>query len=157
MASVDDSDDRELVSIGALAAETGVSSRTIRYYEELGILPVPPRSPGGTRKYPREYRFYIEGALALKELGFSLDEIKLVGRLALRRPMSQTQRRRSLDLVHEKMSALEHKILVLTRLRDVLHETETGSQSAAALLSRLLAPHDEVDDEAENGVAASAS
>ena len=111
---------------------------------------MPPRSPGGTRKYPREYRFYIEGALALKELGFSLDEIKLVGRLALKGPMSDTARRRALGLVHEKMSTLEHKIRVLSRLRDVLHETETGSQSAAALLSRLLAPEHEFDDDLTN-------
>jgi DNA-binding transcriptional MerR regulator len=116
-----DSDD-ELISIGRLAAETGVSSRTIRYYEELGILPKPPRSPGGTRKYPREYRFYIEGALALKELGFTLDEIRLLGRMALGRPMSQKQRAEAAAIVAGHMGALEHKIRVLSRLRDVLNE-----------------------------------
>ncbi len=39
-----------LVSIGQLAKAAGVSSRTIRYYEELGILPEPRRSPGGTAR-----------------------------------------------------------------------------------------------------------
>ena len=38
--------------VAELAKAAGVSSRTIRYYEELGILPEPRRSPGGTRKYP---------------------------------------------------------------------------------------------------------
>jgi DNA-binding transcriptional MerR regulator len=42
-------DTASLVSIGQLAKEAGVSSRTIRYYEELGILPEPRRSPGGSR------------------------------------------------------------------------------------------------------------
>src|ERR1019366_2978034 len=74
-----------LVSIGQLAKDAGVSSRTIRYYEELGILPEPRRSPGGTRKYPREYRGYIATALALKDLGFRLEEIKPLARLASRR------------------------------------------------------------------------
>jgi len=111
-------------SIGRLASDLGVSSRTIRYYEEIGILPPPPRSPGGTRIYSPEYRFYIEGALALKEMGFSLDEIKLIGQLALQRPMSKKQQVQALDVVHDKMAVLEHKINVLNRLRDILHETE---------------------------------
>ena len=74
-----------LVSIGQLAKAAGVSSRTIRYYEELGILPEPRRTSGGTRKYPREYCGYIETALALKDLGFRLEEVKPLARLALGR------------------------------------------------------------------------
>src|SRR5580698_4980563 len=65
-----------LVSIGQLAKAAGVSSRTIRYYEELGILPEPRRSAGGTRKYPSEYSSYIAVALALKDHGFRLEEVK---------------------------------------------------------------------------------
>src|SRR5260370_527288 len=74
-----------LVSIGQLAKAAGVSSRTIRYYEELGILPEPRRSPGGTRKYPRGYRGYIDTALALTNLGFRLEEINRLVQLALGR------------------------------------------------------------------------
>ncbi len=81
-----------LVSIGELARSAGVTSRTIRYYEELGILPEPRRSAGGTRKYPTEYGGYIAAALALKDLGFRLDEIKPLARLALGRPVSASQR-----------------------------------------------------------------
>ncbi|MGE3621408.1 MAG: MerR family DNA-binding transcriptional regulator [Acidimicrobiia bacterium] len=117
----------ELISIGRLASETGVSSRTIRYYEELGILPEPPRSAGGTRKYPAEYRFYIEGALALKELGFTLEEIKLLGRMALGRPMSERQRTQAAEIVLDRMTSLEHKIRVLSRLREILNEYGTGN------------------------------
>ena len=74
-----------LVSIGQLAKAAGVSSRTIRYYEELGILPEPRRSAAAPGKYPREYCGYIETALALKDLGFRLEEIKPLARLALGR------------------------------------------------------------------------
>lgn len=123
-------DTPELVSIGQLAEATGVSSRTIRYYEELGILPEPPRSAGGTRKYGPEYRFYVEGAVALKELGFSLDEIKLVGRLALGRPMTAKQRQKAAEAIREKTQVLEHKVAVLGRLRDVLHEREKNGAPA---------------------------
>jgi len=112
----------QLLSIGQLAALTGVSSRTIRYYEELGILPQPRRSPGGTRKYTQDYRFYVEGALALKELGFRLEEIELIGRIALGQPVSVEQRAQVAELVRENMRTLEHKIKVLNRLREVLLE-----------------------------------
>lgn len=130
-----DGSETGLISIGRLAKELGVSSRTIRYYEELGILPVPARSPGGTRRYPPEYRFYIEGALALKELGFSLEEIKLLGQLALDRPVSKEERHLALDVVRDKMTGLEHKIKVLGRLRKVLMETNPTSSPAVVVLA----------------------
>jgi DNA-binding transcriptional MerR regulator len=107
-----------LVSIGELAKATGVSIRTIRYYEELGILPVPRRSPGGTRKYPREYRGYIDVALALKDLGFRLDEIRPLARLALGRSVSAGQRDMAARLVEERIEALGRQVAVLSRLRD---------------------------------------
>jgi DNA-binding transcriptional MerR regulator len=120
--------DEELISIGRLAADSGVSSRTIRYYEELGILPEPPRTAGGTRKYPRHYRVYVEGALALKEVGFSLDEIKLLGRMALDRPMDERQRAEAAEMLAGRTRSLERKIAVLSRLRDVLNAQATSGQ-----------------------------
>jgi DNA-binding transcriptional MerR regulator len=107
-----------LVSIGELAKAAGVSSRTIRYYEELGILPEPDRSPGGTRKYPSEYRAYIETALALKDLGFRLEEIKPLARLALGRSVSAGQRSKAARLVEVRLEELGRQVSVLRGLRD---------------------------------------
>jgi DNA-binding transcriptional MerR regulator len=118
-----------LLSIGQLAEMTGVSSRTIRYYEELGVLPPPHRSPGGTRKYTQDYRFYVEGALALKELGFRLEEIELIGRIALGQEVSTAQRAQVAELVRENLQALEHKIKVLNRLREILVSEAAGPAS----------------------------
>jgi DNA-binding transcriptional MerR regulator len=124
-----------LLSIGQLAQAAGVSSRTIRYYEELGILPEPRRSPGGTRKYPREYRRYIDVALALKDLGFRLDEIKPLTRVALGRSVSAGQRDVAARLVEERISALGRKVAVLCRLRDSVRDPD-----AAAAVPALLGP-----------------
>jgi DNA-binding transcriptional MerR regulator len=119
--------DEGWMGIGALAAATGVSERTVRYYEELGIIPAPPRSAGGTRRYPREYQFYIEGALVLKDLGFSLEELKIVGKLAMGTTMTPKQRARALDTIDKKMKALEHRIRILTRLHELFeHELKDG-------------------------------
>ena len=126
----------ELLSIGQLAHLTGVSSRTIRYYEELGILPPPRRSPGGTRKYTQDYRFYVEGALALKELGFRLEEIEMIGRMALGQPVSKEERAQVAELVRENMRRLEHKIKVLNRLREILLAETRGADVGGERLAR---------------------
>lgn len=135
-----DDDDQRLVSIGRLAELSGVSSRTIRYYEELEIIPHPPRSPGGTRRYPEDFRFYLEGALALKELGFSLDEIRLLGRLALGQPLSETERAQTSEIVSSNMVRLDRRIRILERLRRVLaNEQGNGQQPDEERLKRFAA------------------
>ena len=113
-----------LVSIGQLAKAAGVSSRTIRYYEELGILPEPRRSSGGTRKYPREYCGYIETALALKDLGFRLEEVKPLARLALGRAIGPGQRAKAAQLVEDRIQALDKQVAVLRKLRDCVHHPD---------------------------------
>jgi DNA-binding transcriptional MerR regulator len=121
-------DSADLVSIGQLAKDAGVSSRTIRYYEELGILPEPRRSPGGTRKYPREYQDYIEAALELKDLGFRLEEINPLARLALGRSVSAGQRDSAAQLVEARIDELARQVDMLRKLRDSVR----GPQAAGS-------------------------
>jgi len=128
-----------LVNIGQLAKAAGVSSRTIRYYEELGILPEPRRSPGGTRKYPREYRGYIDTALALKDLGFRLEEIKPLARLALGRSVSAGQRDVAARLVDERIESLGRQVAVLRRLRESVRAAD-AAKAVPALLSTASEP-----------------
>jgi DNA-binding transcriptional MerR regulator len=106
------------VSIGQLARAAGITSRTIRYYEELGILPEPRRSTGGTRRYPREYRDYLQTALELKDLGLRLEEIKPLVRLALGRPITASQRQSATVLLDARIGELNHQVATLLRLRD---------------------------------------
>jgi DNA-binding transcriptional MerR regulator len=129
-----------LVSIGQLAKAAGVSSRTIRYYEELGILPEPRRSPGGTRKYPKEYGRYIAAALALKDLGFRLDEVKPLARLAAGRQVSPGQRDAAARLVEEKIEALARQVTVLRRLADSVRVPDGDLPVSAILGTPVLAP-----------------
>jgi DNA-binding transcriptional MerR regulator len=114
-----------MLSIGELAALTHLSTRTIRYYEELGILPSPPRSAGGTRRYPREFAFYLEGARALKQLGFTLDEIAEIGRWALKGRAAPT---RTQGMLRAKVTELEHRIKVLNRMHDLVLEAAHGGR-----------------------------
>jgi DNA-binding transcriptional MerR regulator len=139
-------DASQLVSIGELARAAGVSSRTIRYYEELGILPPPRRSPGGTRKYPREYSGYIAAALALKDLGFRLDEVKPLARLAAGRAVSPAQREAAAQLVEDKIDGLTRRVTVLRRLHASVHD---GGLPVSAVLGTFAADLPEVDDDDE--------
>lgn len=66
--------EREL-KIGELAARTGLTVRTIRYYEEIGLLKAVSRSPSGYRKYGISELEQIQKVQSLKHLGLQLDEI----------------------------------------------------------------------------------
>lgn len=65
------------LKINEIAKQSGLSKRTIRYYEELGILPAPERSSGGTRLYQLEHVQFLKRITIAKEvLGFSLQELQ---------------------------------------------------------------------------------
>jgi DNA-binding transcriptional MerR regulator len=126
-------DSTGLVSIGQLAKDAGVSSRTIRYYEELGILPEPRRSAGGTRMYPQEYRGYLAAALALKDLGFRLDEMRALARLASGRQVSPNQRDTAAALVEDRIEALAMQVIMLRRLHDSVRRPDAAAPVSAIL------------------------
>ncbi|WP_084695819.1 MerR family transcriptional regulator [Arenimonas donghaensis] len=70
------------MKIGEVAAASGCHQETIRYYERIGLLPRPARTAGGYRAYTGQdverIRFITRG----RDLGFSLDEIRSLLRLA---------------------------------------------------------------------------
>ena len=65
-----------MLSIGQLAAETGVNIETIRYYERVGLLAAPPRTQGRHRAYGEQYVQRLTFVRRSRELGFSLDDIR---------------------------------------------------------------------------------
>jgi len=62
-------------TIGEAAARTGVSADTIRYYERIGLLPAPPRSDGGYRRYSDQAVARIIFVRSAARFGFSLKEL----------------------------------------------------------------------------------
>ena len=66
----------EFVDIGEACRSTGMSPRTVRYYEELGLLPGVRRRSSGRRVYGRDELERLSFIGRLKKLGLSLAEIK---------------------------------------------------------------------------------
>jgi DNA-binding transcriptional MerR regulator len=67
--------DAPTLDITDLAAQAGVSARTIRYYGELGLLPAAERGPGGRRRFGADAPERLRFIARLKRLGLTLEEI----------------------------------------------------------------------------------
>ncbi|MBL4693719.1 MAG: helix-turn-helix domain-containing protein [Magnetovibrio sp.] len=64
------------MGIGALAKRTRCKVETIRYYEQTGLMPNPPRSSGGHRVYGDGHLKRLSFIRKARTLGFSMDNIK---------------------------------------------------------------------------------
>jgi len=67
-----------LLKIGALARRLGLTTRSLRYWEERGLLPAPRRTSGGMRMYGPEHVVAARGILRLKRAGFTLERIEAI-------------------------------------------------------------------------------
>ncbi|MCW5642705.1 MAG: Hg(II)-responsive transcriptional regulator [Rhodoferax sp.] len=63
------------MTIGSLAREAKVHLETIRFYQRKGLMPEPPRAPGGIRRYAGNDLARVRFIKSAQRLGFSLDEI----------------------------------------------------------------------------------
>lgn len=112
---------------GELASRTGCNPETVRYYEKIGLLPGPPRSPNGYRSYDDSQITRLRFILRGRELGFSIDEIR--GLLTLvdggNQTCAEVKERTELHL-----EDVRGKIADLKRIERVL--TETAAQCSGA-------------------------
>jgi MerR family transcriptional regulator, copper efflux regulator len=70
--------DQRTYQIGDVTERVGLSLRTVRYYEEVGLVVPSDRTAGGFRLYTEEDIERLIMAKELKPLGFSLDEVRTV-------------------------------------------------------------------------------
>ena len=103
------------VAIGEASKASGIKVPTIRYYEEIGLLPTPPRSKGNRRLYGaadlRRLRFIRHA----RELGFEIGPIRELLALAgdPGRPCETADR-----IARAHLADIEHRIARLAALRD---------------------------------------
>ena len=130
--------DKREYSIGDLSAQTDTKVPTIRFYEEIELLPAPPRTAGGQRRYGREHLDRLKFIRHSRELGFPVEEIRELLRLSAH-PDAPCH---SVDEIAAKQLALvEGKIKRLKSLRKELKrmigECEKGALRNCRIIETL--------------------
>jgi DNA-binding transcriptional MerR regulator len=122
-------------SIGELAGMTGVKVPTIRYYEDIGLMPEPPRTGGGQRRYSAQSRDRLGFIAHAREMGFSLDAIRSLIDLAEHpdKPCDGADR-----IATERLADVERRIARLTRLKSELERMLDGHRSGVAADCRII-------------------
>ncbi len=100
--------------IGELAAELGLNPKTIRYYEEIGLLPEPRRTASGYRAYGDADRQRLRFVLQARAIGLTLAEIREI--LGLRR-RGRRPCEHVLALLDRKVVAIDEQLRALSDVR----------------------------------------
>jgi DNA-binding transcriptional MerR regulator len=101
----------------ALARLAGVSPDTLRHYERKGVLPAPPRSANGYRRYPDTAVARVQLVQRAMAVGFTLDEL---ARVLREREAGGAPCRKVHALVAARLTTLEEQLATLTALRNEL-------------------------------------
>ncbi|MFJ4188438.1 heavy metal-responsive transcriptional regulator [Kitasatospora sp. NPDC089509] len=129
--------------IGELAARAGVSTKAVRFYEQAGLLPAPPRTPGGYRDYPPRAADRLAFVRDAQAAGLTLGEIREVLRI---RDDGQAPCGHVTALLADHLHAVEQRIAELTRARaELLRLTGTAAATDPATcteddICRILSP-----------------
>lgn len=106
-----------------VAAQAGVNTETLRYYERRGLLPEPPRTAGGYRDYPASAVRVLQFVQRSQALGFSLQEVEDLLQLADGGP-DNCEAAQELAVAH--IGDLDHRLGELQRMRSALVELADG-------------------------------
>lgn len=112
--------------IGELAHEVGVNPKTVRYYEDIGLIPAAPRTPAGYREYEDTDAARLRFIKTAQRLGLSLEEVREI--LSLRdrgEPPCAYVR----DVINDQLRSVDKRIAELRALRSELRELRLAADS----------------------------
>lgn len=104
------------MSIGEVAQRAGIQASAIRYYEQLGLLPKPPRA-GGQRRYDDSILEWLSLIALAREAGFTMAEIK---RLVTDFTPGTSPAARWRELATRKLAEVDAMVARAERMRAVL-------------------------------------
>ena len=108
---------KDKMRIGEFAEQARVTPRTIRYYEDLGLLGPSQREGQGFRYYTETELGRLKKIEALKQLGLSLEEIGEVLPLYCDDPTGVRGKQRVLEILQSSLIDTDEKIAALQRFR----------------------------------------
>ncbi len=126
--------EEDLITVGELAKRANLNPRTIKYWEERGIISPDSRSTGGFRLYATNYVYLCELIQDLQRFGYSLEEIKETADLfrdfvAIRGGYAQMKPEEKL----ERFTVMEDRI---TQVRDKMNVLKQGIARWEGLLKK---------------------
>jgi DNA-binding transcriptional MerR regulator len=105
------------IPIGTLARSAGCKVQTIRYYEQIGLLPPPARTAGAQRRYGEAHRQKLSFIRHARELGFPLPAIRELLALA---DQQESDCARADGIARRQLEAVNRRIAMLASLRSEL-------------------------------------
>jgi DNA-binding transcriptional MerR regulator len=109
-------------SIGDLATQCGAKIVTIRYYEQIGLLPACKRTSGNYRIYSQEHLERLRFVRRCRDLGFSLEQIRNL----LQMSSAEASCANICDMAAQHLKDVEAKIADLNRLAAELRQISTS-------------------------------
>lgn len=107
------------MQIGALAAATGLTTKTIRFYEGSGLLPPPPRTAAGYRDYPDQAATRLRFIREAQRAGLTLAELRSILEL---RDLGLAPCERVAALLEQHLGDIEARLTELKATRAVLRD-----------------------------------
>jgi len=108
--------------IHELAQQTGVPTKTIRYYESIGLLPRPKRMSNNYRQYAPPDAERLRFIASARTLGFSLEDIS---EILAARDNGIAPCQRVLDAIGQRLNEIDRRIADLLTLRDSLKQLQS--------------------------------
>jgi len=107
------------MKIQEFSRQTGLSAKTIRYYESIGILPAPQRTPNGYREYEEQHLERARFVAGTRSLELSLDEIS---ELLAMQNQREAPCRTMLNLIKHKADQITERISLLQQMEKDLRK-----------------------------------
>ena len=115
-------ENEEYISIGNLAKTIGLTTRTLRYYEEMGIMTPPRRLEGAVRVYAPDDVRKLKFILRLKELGLSIKEMQELDAAYAEAKETDKIIPRLIEMLDKHTNNLDEKMAKLASLRKEIVE-----------------------------------
>jgi Cu(I)-responsive transcriptional regulator len=125
----------QALTIGKLAAATGVGVETVRYYERAGLIAPPARTQGNYRSYRSEDVSRLRFIRRTRDLGFTLEQVRALLSIAGQRDSSCG----TVDAIaSEHLHEVDRKIADLTALRRELADAVASCAGGTVAECRIL-------------------
>ncbi len=122
--------------IGAIAALAGVTTRAIRHYHHIGLLPEPERRANGYREYTVRHAVLLARVRRLTELGLGLDEVRDVVADDNGRELAEVLQELDADLARQEAEIKERRRRLAALRQPSPSDIEPVSPALAELLAK---------------------